>query len=152
MECKRQAKALTFSQNSPCNCNGRRKGYIEAMKELWDEKGYGHLELKSQNLRDQASRLEKMELDESARAGDSNANASYIAATHGHGSSREFGQSENQNIIGHQCENSNISMPLSNLDLYTYATRSLEDGSANDPTSVESPPQDHFEMPGCLPD
>ena len=114
MECKRQGKALIFSQNSPCNCNGRRKGYIEVMKELWDEKGYGHLELKSQNLRDRASRLEKMELDESARVGDSNANASYIAATHGHGSSREFGQSENQNIIGHQCENSNISMPLSN--------------------------------------
>ena len=47
MECKRQGKALIFSQNSPCNCNGRRKGYIEVMKELWDEKGYGHLELKS---------------------------------------------------------------------------------------------------------
>ena len=152
MECKRQAKALTSSQNPPCNRNGRRKGYIAVMKELWDEKGYGHLELKSQNLRDQASRLEKMELDESARAGDSNANTSYIAATHGHGSSREFGESENQNIIGHQCENSNISLPLSNFDLHTYATRSLEDGSANDPTSVESPPQDHFEMLGCLPD
>ena len=38
------------------------------------------------------------------------------------------------------------------MDLHTYATRSLEDGSANDPTSVESPPQNHFEMPGCLPD
>ena len=82
--------------------------------------------------------------------GRSNANTSYIAATHGHGSSREFGESENQNIIGHQCENSNISLPLSNLDLHTYATRSLQDGSANDPTGVESPSQDHFEMPGCL--
>ena len=38
------------------------------------------------------------------------------------------------------------------MDLHTYATRSLEDGSANDPMSVESPPQDHFEMPGCFPD
>ena len=83
--------------------------------------------------------------------GRSNANTSYIAATHGHGSSREIGESENQNIIGHQCENSNISLPLSNLDLHMYATRSLEDGSANDPTGVESPSQDHFEMPGCLP-
>ena len=73
-----------------------------------------------------------MELDESARAGDSYANTSYIAANHGHGSSREFGESENQNIIGHQCENSNISPLLRNLDLHTYATRSLEDGSAND--------------------
>ena len=83
--------------------------------------------------------------------GRSNANTSYIAATHGHGSSREFGESENQNVIGHQCENSNISLPLSNLDLHTYATRSLQDGSANDLTGVESPSQDHFEMPGCLP-
>ena len=31
------------------------------MKELWDEKGYAHFELKSQNLRDQASRLEKLQ-------------------------------------------------------------------------------------------
>ena len=43
-------------------------------------------------------------------------------------------------------------MPLSNLNLHMYATRFLEDGSANDLVSVESPPQDHFEMPGCLPD
>ena len=61
LECKRKAKELTSSQNPPCNRNGRRKGYIEVMKELWDEKGYAHLELKSQNLRDQASRLEKLQ-------------------------------------------------------------------------------------------
>ena len=29
------------------------------MRELWDEKGYEHLGFKGQNLRDQASRLEK---------------------------------------------------------------------------------------------
>ena len=29
------------------------------MKQLWEEKGYGHLALKGQNLRDQASRLQK---------------------------------------------------------------------------------------------
>ena len=38
------------------------------------------------------------------------------------------------------------------LNSVTGFTRSLEDGSANDPTTVESPPQDHFEMPGCFPD
>ena len=112
MECKRQAKALTSSQNPPCKGNGKRKGYIEAMKELWDEKGYGYLELKSQNLRDQASRLEKIELDESAQAGVSDASinrTSYIAAAHDYGSSQEFSEIENQefsesknhNIIGH---------------------------------------------------
>ena len=39
--------------------NGRKKGYIQVMKDLWDKKGYEHLGLKSQNLRDQAARLEK---------------------------------------------------------------------------------------------
>ena len=29
------------------------------MKDLWEEKGYGYLELKSQNVRDQTSRLKK---------------------------------------------------------------------------------------------
>lgn len=108
--------------------------------------------MKSQNLRDQASRLEKIELDESARAGDSDANinrTSYIAAADGYGSSQEFSESENQefseienqNIIGHLSENANFSLPPSNLDLHTHATRSLEDARSNDSTSVESPPQ-----------
>ena len=30
------------------------------MKELWDDMGYRNLQLKSQNLRNQASRLEKI--------------------------------------------------------------------------------------------
>ncbi|CAH3169098.1 unnamed protein product [Pocillopora meandrina] len=34
------------------------------MVELWEEKGYRYLGLKSQNLRDQASRLEKMEQEQ----------------------------------------------------------------------------------------
>lgn len=68
IECKRKAKELISSSDPPCNTNGRKKGYIEVMKELWEKKGYGHLGLKSQNLRDQASRLEKMlEDDEGIR-------------------------------------------------------------------------------------
>ena len=61
LECKTRAVELTSSQNPPSNRNGRRKGNIEVMKRLWDEKGYAHLELKSQNLRDQATRLEKLQ-------------------------------------------------------------------------------------------
>ena len=34
------------------------------MKELWDDMGYKNLELKSQNLRYQASRLEKIRINE----------------------------------------------------------------------------------------
>ena len=59
LECKRQAQELASSDQPPCYPNGRKRGYIELMRELWDEKGYGHLGLKGQNLRDQASRLEK---------------------------------------------------------------------------------------------
>ena len=58
-ECKRRAQELVASDSTPLNRNGRKKGYIEVMKQLWEEKGYGHLALKGQNLRDQASRLEK---------------------------------------------------------------------------------------------
>ena len=32
---------------------------MQAMKEMWEEKGYGDLALMSQNLWDQAARLEK---------------------------------------------------------------------------------------------
>ena len=57
LECKRKAMEMITSQNLPCNENGRKKGYIEVMKDLWNERGYAHLEFKSQNLPDQASRL-----------------------------------------------------------------------------------------------
>lgn len=59
LDCKRKAQGLVTSGTAPFNRNGRRKGYIEVMKELWEEKRCGNLGLKSQNLRDQASRLEK---------------------------------------------------------------------------------------------
>ena len=59
LEYKRRAQELVASNSTPLNRNGRKKGYIEVMKQLWEEKGYGNLALKGQNLRDQASRLEK---------------------------------------------------------------------------------------------
>ena len=58
-ECKRRAQELVASDSAPLNQNSGKKGYIEVMKQLWEEKGCGHLALKGQNLRDQASRLEK---------------------------------------------------------------------------------------------
>ena len=62
LECKRRPKELTSSQDPLCKANGKKKGYIIVMKELWEQKGYGHLGLKGQNLRDQASRLEKAQV------------------------------------------------------------------------------------------
>ena len=60
LECKKKAQEHISSENPPCNENGRKRGYIDVMKELWDDTGYKNLQLKSQNLRDQASRLEKI--------------------------------------------------------------------------------------------
>ena len=59
LECKRRAQELVASDSAPLNGNGRKKRCIEVLKQLWQEKGYGHLALKGQNLRDQASKLEK---------------------------------------------------------------------------------------------
>ena len=68
LECKKRAKELVGSDTPPCNENGRKKGYIEDMKQLWEEKGYEHLGIRSQNLRDQASGLEKIEHGSSGKS------------------------------------------------------------------------------------
>ena len=59
LDCKSKAQALVKSENPPRQENGRKKGYMRVMKELWDEAGFENLALTSQNLRDQAARLEK---------------------------------------------------------------------------------------------
>ena len=69
LECKKKAKEMMSSNNPPYYTNGRKIGYVEVMKVLWEEKGYGYLELKSQNLRDRASRLEKLVQDRTAENG-----------------------------------------------------------------------------------
>lgn len=59
LECKRKAIEIT-SDNPLLGVKGKKKGYIEVLEELWNSKGYGHLNLKSQNLRNQESRLKKL--------------------------------------------------------------------------------------------
>ena len=44
---KKKAQELISSENPPCNENGRKRGYIDVMKELWDDTGYKNLQLKS---------------------------------------------------------------------------------------------------------
>ena len=56
---KWEAVAITLLKQPTVDGNGREKGYIRIMNELWDAIGYGDLGLSSQNLRDQAARLEK---------------------------------------------------------------------------------------------
>ena len=59
LDCKRQAPLLAKWKNPPLKDNGRREGYMELVKELWDQMGHEDLGLTKQNLRDQAARLEK---------------------------------------------------------------------------------------------
>ena len=61
LDCKRRAMEMISSGNPLRNENGRKSGYIEVMKRLWDEMGYENLGIKAQNLRDQAARLEGMQ-------------------------------------------------------------------------------------------
>ena len=58
LDSKRRAMEMMSSGNPPRNENGRKRGYVEVMKRLWDEMGYENLGIKAQNLRDQAARLE----------------------------------------------------------------------------------------------
>ena len=74
---------MTRMEQPSLGGNGKKKGYIRIMKELWDAKGYGDLGLLSQNLRDQAARLEKT-LQESTR------NLACDAKTEGAANSRVF--------------------------------------------------------------
>ena len=61
LECKQKALDLVKSSNPPRLDSGRKKGYMAVMKDLWETMGYSELGLSSQNLRDQAQRLEKIQ-------------------------------------------------------------------------------------------
>ena len=59
LECKKKAKLMVEMKDPAVMVGGRRKGYMEVMKELFDQAGYEHLGFTRQNLRDQAAHLEK---------------------------------------------------------------------------------------------
>ena len=59
LDCKKKTLAVPKSDKPPLKEDDRKKGYMQLMKELWEEMGYENLALTSQNLRDQAARLEK---------------------------------------------------------------------------------------------
>ena len=50
LEYKRQAPLLAKSENPPVKDNGRRKGYMELVKELLDQMGLEDLEFTRHNL------------------------------------------------------------------------------------------------------
>ena len=57
LECREKALSLKSSSNPPCYQNGRKKGYMRILKELWDDVGYVNLGLSAQNLRDHAAAI-----------------------------------------------------------------------------------------------
>ena len=61
LECKQKALDLAKSSNPTRLDSGKKKGFLAVMKDLWEMMGYYELGLLSQNLRDQAQRLEKMQ-------------------------------------------------------------------------------------------
>ena len=86
LSCKRQAVAMANSEQPPLEKNGRKKGYIKIIREIWDAKGYG--ELGYTNLRDQAARIEEKSLDGNSQSTsrrdermDSNSECQAIATT-----------------------------------------------------------------------
>ena len=86
LSCKRQAVAMTNSEQPPLEKNGRKKGYIKIVRVIWDAKGYGELGYTNQNLRNQAARIEEKSLDGNSQRReeermDSNSECQAIAAT-----------------------------------------------------------------------
>ena len=59
MECELKAKQIVASENAPRKANGWKIGYMDVMKDLWEEKGYAELNLTRKNLSDQARKLEE---------------------------------------------------------------------------------------------
>ena len=58
-ECKREAKDLVQSKDPPRKEDGKKEGYMAIMKQLWDNSEFADLNISTQNLRDQAARIEK---------------------------------------------------------------------------------------------
>ena len=60
LECKKKAQELISSENPPCNENGRKRGYIDVMKELWDDI-YGVQEFTTEDPKPTGSGIEARE-------------------------------------------------------------------------------------------
>ena len=58
LSCKERAINITSGENPPRYPNGRKMGYMKYMLELWNELGYGNLNLSAQNLSDRARDIE----------------------------------------------------------------------------------------------
>ena len=60
LECKGEAKDLVQSKDPPRKEDGKKQGYMAIMKQLWYNSEFADLNISTQNLRDQAARIEKL--------------------------------------------------------------------------------------------
>ena len=59
MFCYETRRCPEASDDPPRNTDGRKKGYMKVMQELWNGKGHAGLNLSCQNLRDKAAHVER---------------------------------------------------------------------------------------------
>ena len=147
LECKKKAKELASSENPPCSESGRKRGYVDIMKELWDGMRYVQLGLKSQNLRDQAARLEKMTSNETAgtveRYATKDAN---LSRTRSDCTTQDFAENESQSNQDVEGENGNSTV----IDLDLHMTGN-EQGVEERKDTIDNSSQVLNDVPGCLP-
>ena len=144
---RKKRRSFFSSENPPCNKNGRKRGYIDVMKELWDDMGNKNLQLNRQNLRDQASRLEKIrnngtDLSIRERSVEDLGN---ITSTSEY-SSQENIENESQNNQNRESGNSNS--PTRGLDLHSAEPQQIPEESR---VTMGDWPDVSHDVPECLP-
>lgn len=141
--CKERALELTKSENPPRKDDGKKKGYIEVMKQLWEELGYSYLGLKAQNLRDQASRLEKLHDTSINRINQENVDISNSTSIH-----RGFQSSEENNEFEYA-----TNQPRPSIDLHStllHIPRGLDENDNNETTELRPNLPDFDVLPSNL--
>ena len=58
MKCRAQILARSSDANKSENTNGKRKGYMELMKDLWEDKSLASFGFTAQNLRDNVAQVQ----------------------------------------------------------------------------------------------
>ena len=147
LECKKKAKEIVASENAPVGENGRKKGYIEVMKDIWDhDMGYGHLNLKRQNLCDQASRIEKLRKRSGSRGDSGGMDSSQVL--------RNMDEDQSTSVYSTQVqedESLENNSQNANSNIITNLHFSASQASAED-ARIEDHSDDNRSVPGGLPD
>ena len=139
LNCKRNAVEMAQMEQPLLDDKGKKKGYIKIMKELWDAKGYKELGFSSQNLRDQAARLESQRQNSENLYGD----------TQAHENSRESSPNitlSDNGGIENESQYANL-RTTTNPDLHSASTQQIprEEVLNEDSENARS-------IPGCLPE